>query len=50
MTSAADLAPSFRAALGIAITMGAGLYIVFRERALARPVTPAQPTPGIQQP
>ncbi|WP_367714435.1 DMT family transporter (plasmid) [Nitratireductor sp. GISD-1A_MAKvit] len=42
--------PNGLAALGIAITMGAGLYIVLRERALARPVTPAQPTPGVQQP
>ncbi|MCC5781209.1 DMT family transporter [Nitratireductor sp. B36] len=40
--------PNGLAALGIAITMGAGLYIVFRERALARPVTPVQPAPDPQ--
>jgi len=32
--------PNGLAALGIAITMGAGLYVVFRERAIAQPVPP----------
>ncbi|MBN7758917.1 DMT family transporter [Nitratireductor aquimarinus] len=39
--------PNGLAALGIAITIGAGLYIVFRERAIARDMQ-AQPLPDAQ--